>query len=152
MHRAALLLSILAASAVGAVPAAAQDPTPIPEGSTDGAPAFVGAPAAQEPVDAPPLAPQHPFLAENGRSNIHDDAYMSDAYGQPRPLGRGTQRTSTVRARECASVTFGRRGRIVTICVGLDRPVLHLMDPVSLRTIATHDRPPRQPGLATNVT
>ena len=150
MRRAAAAIALVVALAAAA-PALAQDAVPIPEGNPEGAPAFIGAPAAQEPVDAPPLAPQHPFLAANGRSNIHDDAYMSDAYEQPGPLGRGTTRTSTFQSRECASVTFDRRGRIVTICVGLDRPVLHLMDPVTLRTIATHDLPPRQPSVTANV-
>src|SRR5688572_4115623 len=128
MRRLAPLVSLLVAQTVAAAPALAQDAIPIPEGNAAGAPAFVGEPAVQEPVDAPPLAPPHPFMAANGRSNIHDDAYMSDAYEGPGPLGRGTTRSSTFQSRECASVTFDRRGRIVTICVGLDHPVLHLMD------------------------
>ena len=33
-----------------------------------------------------------------------------------------TSRRSALFVRECASVTFDRRGRIVTVCVGLDRP------------------------------
>jgi hypothetical protein len=43
-------------------------------------------------------------------------------------------------------VTFDRRGRIVTICVGLDRPVLQLMDPTTLHTLASLPLPPRRPG------
>ncbi|CAA9479160.1 MAG: hypothetical protein AVDCRST_MAG85-550 [uncultured Solirubrobacteraceae bacterium] len=42
-------------------------------------------------------------------------------------------------------MTFDSRGRIVTICVGLDRPVLTLMDPATLATLATYDLPPRSP-------
>src|SRR5581483_4405020 len=39
-------------------------------------PAFVGAAAAASPIAAPPI-PRHPFMAPNGKSNTHDDAYMS---------------------------------------------------------------------------
>jgi hypothetical protein len=145
-----LRLALLVCALTALAPALALAQDPIPEGPVD-APQFVGEPAVQQPVDVPPLAPQHPFLAPNGRSNIHDDAYMSDAYEAPGPLGRETSRTSVFEARECASVTFDSRDRIVSICVGLDRPVLVLKDPVSLRTLASLDLPPRQPGLNTNV-
>jgi hypothetical protein len=144
MARLRAALAVLAASL--SVPTAVHAQQPIPEGMHD-EPAFVGAPADPQPVDAPPLAPAHPYLAPNGRSNIHDDAYMTDAYETPGPLGRGTTRRSVFEARDCASVTFDSRGRIVTICVGLERPVLALKDPVTLATLASMPLPPRQPGL-----
>src|SRR5690242_13135084 len=50
-------------------------------------PAFVGAPATANPIASTPV-PQHPYLAPNGRSNIHDDAYATDAYTGAGPLGR----------------------------------------------------------------
>ena len=83
-------------------------------------------------------------MAPNDRSNIHDDAYQTDTADLPGPLGRGMSRVSTFYAKECASVTFDQRGRIVTICVGLDRPQLKLLDPGSLAELATMDLPPRQ--------
>ncbi|HEX2087019.1 MAG TPA: hypothetical protein VHF89_15160 [Solirubrobacteraceae bacterium] len=136
-------LAVLAVALAAAPAAHAQEP--IPEGSHN-EPEFVGAPADPQPVQAPPLAPQHPFLAPNGKSNIHDDAYMTDAYEGPGPLGRGTTRRSVFEVRDCASLTFDSRGRIVTICVGLERPVLVLKDPVTLATLASMPLPPRQPG------
>ena len=66
--------------------------------------------------------PRHPYMAANGRSNIHDDAYMSGAYEFSGPLGRNMERLSTFQVAECASVTFDRQGRIVSICVGVDGP------------------------------
>ena len=59
-------------------------------------------------------------------------------------------RLSTFYAKECASVTFDSRGRIVTICVGLDRPQLKLLAPDTLDELASMDLPPRQtaPGAA----
>jgi len=75
-----------------------------------------------------PAAPRNPFMAPNPRNNIHDDPYMSDTYRQPGPLGDGPA-ISTLFSRECGSVTFDSAGRIVTVCVGLDRPVLAVLDP-----------------------
>ncbi|HEV3002316.1 MAG TPA: hypothetical protein VGW75_16360 [Solirubrobacteraceae bacterium] len=144
MRRARASLAVLAAAAA-TVPPVAQAQQAIPEG-THNEPAFVGSPADPQPVDAPPLAPQHPFLAPNGRSNIHDDAYMTDAYATPGPLGRGIARRDVFEARDCASVTFDSRNRIVTICVGLDRPVLVLKDPTTLATLASLPLPPRELG------
>ena len=87
-------------------------------------------------------------MAPNGRSNLHDDAFQSDAYRVSGPLGRRPEVSSTLFARECASVAFDAEGRIVTICVGLDRPVLAVLDPVTLETIAAYDLPPRQVSAA----
>ena len=66
-------------------------------------------PAQPQPSPAT-LPPRHPFMAPNGRSNIHDDAYMSGAYEFPGPLGRDMERLSTFQVAECASVTFDRAG------------------------------------------
>src|SRR4051812_31434756 len=92
-----------------AAPAMAQA-TPIPEGSTS-APTFTGHPWTSQPVFAP-LPPRHPFMAPNGSSNLHEDAYQTDASERTGPLGRDMQRTSTFYARECGSLTFDTRKRI----------------------------------------
>jgi hypothetical protein len=102
---------------------------------------FEGTTAIPNPVrmTAPP---QNPFMAPNGRSNIHDDAYMTDTYRVSGPLGDGPE-ISSLFARECASVTFDSEGRIVTICVGLDRPVLAMLDPHTLQVLAAMPLPVR---------
>ena len=140
VRRLCLVLTLL--PLVAAADAGAQ--MPIPQGDAGDAEHFIGAKATQRPAASAPLSPQHPFLASNGRSNIHDDAYMSDAYEVAGPLGDRTAVTSVFEGRECASVTFDSRGRIVTICVGLDRPVLALKDPRTLETLASYDLPPRR--------
>jgi hypothetical protein len=106
----------------------------------------VGGPATANPLSLAeaPRPPRHPFMAPNDASNIHDDAYQSDSADLPGPLGRDMRRVSTFYGAECASVTFDSRGRIVTICVGLDRPRLKLLDPDSLAELASMDLPPRQ--------
>jgi hypothetical protein len=83
-------------------------------------------------------------MAPNPRNNIHDDPYMSDTYRSGGPLGDGPA-ISTLFARECGSVTFDSAGRIVTICVGLDRPILALLDAHTLETLAAMPLPLRNP-------
>ena len=129
--------------------ASAQDPatprTDIMGSATGGsAPTFLGAPAERRPLRMRRAIPRHPFMAPNGRSNIHDDGFQSDIYTQAGPLGLSPQVSSTFFARECASVGFDSRGRIVTVCVGLDRPVLAMLDPVTLDTLASMPLPARQ--------
>jgi hypothetical protein len=137
-------LVAIAAALACAAPASALVPAqPIPEGPEAGSvPVFTGAVAKPKAVQAPAV-PQHPFMAANGRSNIHDDAYQTDTYTGSGPLGRSMQRSSTFYGAECASVTFDRAGRIVAVCVGLDHPRLVLLDPRSLELLATFDLPPR---------
>jgi hypothetical protein len=141
LRRALLIVPFFA---VLAAPAAAQ--APIPEGPGAGSlPAFIGAPAEQRPVEAAD-PPRHPFMAPNSRSNLHVDAYQTDVHQGPGPLGRDMRRVETFLSSECASVTFDSRGRIVTVCVGLDGPKLFLMDPATLATLAVFPLPPRLPG------
>ncbi|MBJ7329394.1 MAG: hypothetical protein JHC95_05815 [Solirubrobacteraceae bacterium] len=116
----------------------------IPDGSTSGrVPAYEGAPATPVAFPAPP-APQHPFLAANGFNNIHNDAWMTDANQGEGPVGRSPRVRSALYAGECGSVTFDSRGRVVSVCVRLDRPSLTVMDPVTLAPIATHDLPAKR--------
>jgi hypothetical protein len=146
MKRALLALLVLLA----AVPAPATA-DPIPESDTS-AQAFFGAPAVQNPVFGIPEAPRHPFMAPNERSNIHTDAWQTDTNRLPGPLGKSMTRVSSSHTADCGSVTFDSKGRIVTVCVGLQGPNgggagLHLIDPKTLDTLAKYDLPPRQPGV-----
>ncbi|HEX6459523.1 MAG TPA: hypothetical protein VF032_11450 [Thermoleophilaceae bacterium] len=124
----------------------AQGAVPIPEGpDASTLPVFIGHAAKPHPVSGTAV-PQNPYMAPNGRSNLHDDAYMTDSYTGSGPLGQKMQRTSTFLARECASTAFDSRGRIVTVCVGIDGPQLQLMDPHTLDTLAVFPLPPRMPS------
>lgn len=156
IRRATLLIGLLssavlvaAALAVAAPRASAGLSAPaiaIPEGPDAASlPRFLGAPATARPVHSPD-PPRHPFMAPNGRGNLHVDAYMTDVHQGPGPLGRGIGRRSTFLEGVCASVTFDRAGRIVTICVGFEGPKLVLLDPRTLELLAAHPLPPRVPG------
>src|SRR3989442_8880908 len=134
----ALASVLVLAAAAGATPTPT-NPSPAP------APVFVGAPATPRPTPAPAV-PQHPFMAPNGRSNIHDDAYQTDTYVGGGPLGRGPEVLSTQQNAECASLTFDSAGRIVTICVGLEGPRLAMFDPATLDLLAVFPLPPPSAG------
>ena len=129
-----------------AAPASAQtDPIPDEPTGEPPSPAFTGSPAEPRRLDAFD-PPRHPFMAPNGKSNLHDDAYQTDTYRLPGPLGKDINRTSTLQVGVCASVTFDSRGRIVTVCVGLTGPRLLVMDPETLETLGELTLPPRMPG------
>ena len=101
------LLALIALLAYAA-PAAAQVPglapleipgSPIPSGVDE----FTGAPAQADPHRRKPV-PQHPFMARNPGSNIHNDAYQTDSYRGPGPLGHELSVTSALFA---GGVAFG---------------------------------------------
>src|SRR4051812_3192336 len=138
--------SLLCACAASAFAASAFAARPIPEGPNS-LPAFTGKPVTPAPVLAPD-PPRHPHMAPNGRSNIHDDAYMTDTYQGPGPLGKAITRTSTLLGHECASLTFDSSNRIVAICVGVEGPILEMLDPKTLESLASMPLPPRLAGSA----
>lgn len=98
------------------------------------APEFVGRPAIANPFPAKPV-PQSAFMAPNGLSGVHLDAYQSDTYTFAGPLGHSLEVTSTFRAGLCGTVTFDSKGRIIVVCVGR-RPIVYLLDPVTLQAKA----------------
>jgi hypothetical protein len=143
------LAAALSAPSGAAAQRPGSDPMPIPQDpAASEQPEYVGRPATARRVRQRWRVPRHPRMAPNERSNLHNDAYMTDTYRRRGPLGVNTEATSTLFFRECASVTFDSAERLETICVGLDRPVLALLDPESLDVLASFELPPRQPGTA----
>ena len=123
---------------------AATPTTPVPQdpGASTVRP-FLGSARGARPISGVRFAPRHPYMAVNDRSNLHDDAYQSDAGWVPGPLGRRPQVDSALFTQECASVTFDRRGRILTVCVGVRNIDLRMIDPVTLDVLADYPLPPR---------
>ncbi|MEV3988303.1 hypothetical protein AB0J57_05290 [Streptomyces sp. NPDC049837] len=108
-------------------------------------PGYTGAAATPRPVpgDGPP---QHPHLAPNGRSGMHADAAGSGTYPWSGPLGRSPvvrSRAMAALGGECATVTFDRAGRIVTVCGTFSGFVVRLLHPSSLATLAEYALPQR---------
>jgi hypothetical protein len=144
---AAALLLLLGSTA----PLPAVAGVPIPASPTDRLlPQFLGSPATARPVRHRPV-PQHPMLSPNGTSSMHDDAYASDAYEVSGPLGNDLQVTSaTYGVRECATMAFDSRGRIVGLCGGLEGFVLMVIDPVSLQPVSELQTSQRDPTSGKN--
>src|SRR3954447_18181186 len=145
--RVALVASVVtAASLVGAAAAASTQAVPIPtDPLPQSSPAFVGSVATPAPVAAD-RPPHNPFMAPDPRGNIHADAYMTDSYPGPGPLGKTPTSTSTLQAAECASLTFDRECRLETVCVSTNTVFLKLFDQDTLAEHASYSLPPRRPG------
>ena len=77
------------------------------------------------------------MLSANGTNSMHNDAYASDAYDVSGPLGSDLQVTSaSYGVRECATMAFDSRGRIVGLCGGLEGFELMVIDPVTLQPVS----------------
>ncbi|AXT84327.1 hypothetical protein C6I20_03360 [Aeromicrobium sp. A1-2] len=147
----ALLAGVAALSATLATPATSSTPAPeltlppipaiaglpIPSLPTDAlVPAFVGAPATERPIQHPHI-PQNPWLSPDGTNTMHNDAYGSDAYQVSGPLGERVKiKSASYGVRECATMAFDSRGRIVGLCGGLEGFGMMVIDPVTLRPIS----------------
>lgn len=106
-------------------------------------PSYVGRPAITTPVAGVDI-PQHPHLARNGASSMHNDAWASDAYSWAGPTGDSPEvDTAWYGVEECATLAFDSRDRIVALCGDLEGPALHVLDPDSMRSLATKDLPDR---------
>jgi hypothetical protein len=146
IRRFALLTGMAVAVLLGAAaPVSTAPAIPIPQDPTDSEEPFIGSPAKPRPVSGQ-RPPRHPFMAPNGRSNLHDDAYQTDSYTWSGPLGNDTKVNSTFQVSECASLTFDSAGRIVAVCVGLEGPRLAMFDPRTLELLTLFPLPPRMPG------
>lgn len=132
----------MSAAASASAQDAANGVIPIPQQQyAQPVPEFIGEPAVPNPVPALPV-PQSPFMAPNGRSALHLDAYQSDTYPTAGPLGhQPIEVTSTFLAAICGTVTFDKQGRIVAVCAASNRITAYLLDPVSLRRLAKFDLP-----------
>ncbi|MBM4462040.1 MAG: hypothetical protein FJ012_01730 [Chloroflexi bacterium] len=90
--------------------------------------------------------PQHPYLAPNGKSNMHNDAYMSDTYEISGPLGINPevifQRYGDF-TNLCVTITFDSNGRILTVNARPDGYYVLAIDPDTLEELASYLLPPR---------
>lgn len=117
---------------------------PIPQGPGGlVTPGYVGRPAITRPVTGMEI-PQHPYLAPNGRSSMHNDAWATDAYTWAGPVGEQPEvDTAWFGIEECATLAFDAAGRLIALCGDLKGPTLRVLDPESMRPLATKDLPDR---------
>jgi len=143
-------LVVTAVAGLLAAPAGAQvPPVPIPSTGLPPSASYQGSPATPAPIRGLPPIPHNPFMAPNGKSEIHDDGWQTDASAWGGPLGRAPRTTSSLIVRDCGSITFDSRGRVISVCIGLSGPELYMFDPATLATLATFSLPLRQ-GLPSN--
>lgn len=93
--------------------------------------------------------PQHPFLAPNGRSNMHNDAYMSDSYeiaGPTRLAASATVKSYGEDINTCATVVFDGQGRILTTSAEMLSFAIRRIDPETLASLAEYPLPSRDPS------
>ena len=88
--------------------------------------------------------PQNPYLAPNPFNYVHNDAWASDVYDIPGPLGREPvvlSTTLTERAEPCSPVfgcsgdVFDSHGRLILSCTGPGEWSLVMVDPVTLEVL-----------------
>ncbi len=139
-----LVTGILALAPMLACPVSRASTPPVPIPSVPTQPTYEGAPATPDPIAGIGRTPRNRFMAPNGFSEIHNDAWQTDAYSWGGPLGRAPHTSSSLISRDCGSITFDARGRLLSICVGLSGPELYMFDPNTLATLATFSLPPRQ--------
>ncbi|WP_019634042.1 hypothetical protein [Actinomadura atramentaria] len=150
-----MLRSFAAACAAGLVllsaasPASPASAAPPPDGPGRGfVPAYIGGPATPKPLAGDPV-PANPHQGPVGLSSMHADSYASDTYPFLGPLGRNPKVTAEAKAGGllpglCSTVTFAKRtGLIVAQCTRGQNFELRLMDPATLKDLATFPLPPR---------
>ena len=106
-------------------------------------PAYVGRPAIERPIQVQSI-PQNPHLAPNGANSMHNDAAASDAYTWAGPIGLEPEvDTAWYGIEECATLAFDTHERLIALCGDLQGPTMHVIDPESMRKLATKELPER---------
>ena len=105
-------------------------------------PVDFSAPVAHVPV------PQHPFMAANPGSNMHNDGSMSDTAPAAGPRGANPSVHSRTQGfGGYGTLTFNRQGQIVAVFSSGRQFQLELLEPYSLQELASYDLPPRPASL-----
>ena len=104
---------------------------------------YVGRPAGESPVPVGEI-PQNPHLARNGAGSGDNDAAASNTYPWPGPIGLEPEvDTAWFGLEECGTLAFDTEDRLVTLCADRAGPTMHVVDPDSMRKLATKDLPSR---------
>ena len=92
-------------------------------------------------------ATQHPFMAQAGLNSMHADSYNSDVHAVAGPQGVDTTIVSRIGSQApggmCATTTFTRDGKIISLCASITGFRIHLIEPRTLRLLAEYVLPLR---------
>ena len=110
------------------------------------APSYVGRPAQVRPVRTGTV-PQNPHLARNGAASDRGDAWSTGAASWAGPKGLQPEvETAWFGLEHCTTLTLDSRDRLVGLCGDRDGRSLHVIDPESLRPVATKRLPAPEDG------
>jgi len=88
--------------------------------------------------------PQHPYMSPNPGSNMHCDAYISDTYEAPGPMGVDSEIISRTEGfGGYGTITFDSKRRLVGVYGNGMKLRLELINPDTLEILALYDLPPR---------
>jgi hypothetical protein len=157
LFKAVVLVQLTMLVWAGGVNATTVDVAPIPPGPETSLPDYIGGPAKPHPT-ANNGVWQNPYLAPNGMSIAHSDAWMSGTVNFGAPLGRNPVVTSTTLPgthdnswlTPCSGVFasatgspggnygFDSHGRLILSCFGKDEASLVLVDPDTLEVLTQY--------------
>lgn len=133
---------LVAALAVGVVVVVPAGILPVPQSpGVAVTPTYLGRPANPAPVASADI-PQHPVLGRNGASTPRGDAWGSGATTWSGPLGREPEvDTAWYGLEHCGTTALDSRSRLVALCSRRSAPVLRVLDPDSMRVLASKELP-----------
>jgi hypothetical protein len=113
--------------------------------------ALLGAAVCVLPATAtsPPVAPlahgwlpAHPFMSASGANSMHSDAFGSNTHPWAGPVGHDSTVTFSGKG-PCAGMGVTREKLLLLQCGGATNFTMRLVDPVTLKDLATYKLPPR---------
>jgi hypothetical protein len=141
--RPTLVFLALVGAAAAAIAVLPDGRLPIPPGGgLLVTPAYVGGPYDPEPIELD--VEQNPNLAANGFSSMHNDGWATDAYTVAGPLGDDPEvDTAWYGIKECATIAFDTKGRMIALCGNVKGPIMHVVDLESMDPTQTLELPGR---------
>lgn len=110
------------------------------------APSYVGRPAQAQPLQTGTV-PQNPHLARNGAGAVLGDVWSTGTSSWAGPVGLQPEvDTAWYGLEECATLTLDSRDRLVGLCGDRGGRSLHVIDPDSMRPLATKRLPAPEDG------
>ncbi|HEX9234883.1 MAG TPA: hypothetical protein VF972_01235, partial [Actinomycetota bacterium] len=93
------------------------------------------------PAAATTTVPQDPYLAPDGTGYVHNDSYQSDTYTWSGPPAGSTRVRARSLGGQCAPAAVDSAGRLVTACQQSSGIQLLLINPTTLKTLASFGLP-----------
>jgi hypothetical protein len=109
--------------------------------ATLAAPTAGAAPARFNPLPESWL-PANPHMSSSGANSMHSDTYASDTHPWAGPVGRDPVVTFAGKG-PCAGMGVTREKLLLLQCGGAQNFTLRLVDPVTLKDLASYNLPPR---------